>query len=169
MKCQEKCRNLGDLDKMKVLIILGSGGHTAQMLKLLKLMGNKYHYEYVINSDDIVTPKKISGKIHRIPNPRVFGASVISKLSKTLFGFIKSFFVVLKFDVVISAGPGLSVPVFYAAKMLGKKTIFLESWSRAHSPSVSGRLCYPVSDLFFVQWPKMKKFYPKAIFAGRLG
>jgi beta-1,4-N-acetylglucosaminyltransferase len=154
---------------MKILIILGSGGHTAQMFKLLNLLGNKYQYGYLINSNDSVTPKKISGKIYAIPNPRIFGASVFSKMSKTIWGFIKSIYIMLKFDVVISAGPGISVPTFFAAKLLGKRTIFLESWSRAHSPSVSGRLCYPVSDLFFVQWPEMKKFYPKAVYAGRLG
>jgi len=157
------------MKKMKILMVLGSGGHTAQMLKLIKMLGNKYNYEYLINRNDVVTPKKVSGKIYSIPNPRVFEASAFSKVSKTAWGFIKSFFIILRFDVIISAGPGLSVPAFYAAKFLGKKTIFIESWSRARSPSVSGRLCYPVSDLFFVQWPEMKKFYPRAVYAGRLG
>ena len=44
--------------KRKILIILGSGGHTAQMLKLLNLLGEDYDYEYVINREDQITRKK---------------------------------------------------------------------------------------------------------------
>lgn len=153
---------------MKVLIVMGSGGHTAQMMRLMRLLGNRYEYEYLINDDDVVTPKKIKGRVHKVPKPRVFGDSIYRRIMNTTKAFMKAFVIMPKFKAVISAGPGLTVPVFYAAKMMGKKTIYLESWSRAHTPSVSGKLCYPVADLFFVQWPEMKKCYPKAVYAGRL-
>lgn len=155
----------------KVLIVLGSGGHTAQMLRLLKLTGDRYEYEYVINDDDKVTSKKIKGKFYIIPNPRVYKESIIKKAYKTMKGFFLSFKIWKnsRAEAIISAGPGLTIPLFISGKILGKKTIYLESWSRAHSKSLSGKICYPLSDLFFVQWPDMKKNYPKAIYAGRLG
>lgn len=154
---------------MKILVILGSGGHTAQMMKLLKLLGNRYEYEYLVNDNDEVTGKKITGKVHILKNPRLYKENPLRLLYKGTFDFVASIKLMKNFDAVISAGPGISVPVFYAAKMLRKKTIYLESWSRASSMSVSGKLCYPISDLFFIQWPQQKKNYKKAIYAGRLG
>jgi UDP-N-acetylglucosamine:LPS N-acetylglucosamine transferase len=141
------------------------------MLRLLKLLGDRYTYEFVINDDDRVTRKKIKGKYHVMLNPRVFKESTIKKAYKTIKGFLMSFKIWKKSEAeaIISAGPGLTVPLFLAAKLLGKKTIYIESWSRAHSKSMSGKLCYPMSDMFFVQWPDMKKEYPKAVYAGRLG
>ena len=53
-------------------------------------------------------------------------------------------------------------------KLLGKKIIFIESWSRIYKKSSSGKFAYLFANLFFVQWPEMKKQYPKAIYAGRL-
>ncbi|MDP3029141.1 MAG: hypothetical protein Q8O04_06545 [Deltaproteobacteria bacterium] len=47
--------------------------------------------------------------------------------------------------------------------------IFIESWSRVTTKSTTGKICYYLSDLFFVQWPELIKRYPKAIYAGRLG
>jgi UDP-N-acetylglucosamine:LPS N-acetylglucosamine transferase len=155
----------------KVMIVLGSGGHTAQMLKLLKLLGSKYNYEYVLNDDDKVSARKINGKIYRVANPRVFEDNILIRSSKLTKGFFQAYKIMRKSNAVaiISAGPGLTFPLFLAAKLFRKKTIFIESWCRITTKSISGRLCYPLSDMFFVQWPEMKKLYPKAIYAGRLG
>jgi UDP-N-acetylglucosamine:LPS N-acetylglucosamine transferase len=154
---------------MKVLFIMGSGGHTAQMLNLLSKLDKKFDYEYLVNENDLMTQRKIKGKIHKLPNPRQFRDNILSEIYKTITSFMRSILLVRRFDVIISAGPGITVPVFYAAKLLGKKTIFIESWSRVTSKSLSGKLCYPVADLFFVQWLELKKKYPKAIYGGRLG
>jgi hypothetical protein len=51
-----------------------------------------------------------------------------------------------------------------------KRLIFIESWSRVYSKSLSGRLLSPMADLVFVQWSEqLERNYPKATFAGRLG
>ena len=74
--------------RKKILVILGSGGHTAQMLKLMGLLGNKYEYEYVVHDDDTQSPRKVNGKVYTIVNPRVFADRV--KLGKVLIGAIQS-------------------------------------------------------------------------------
>ena len=58
--------------KKTIMVILGQGGHTGQMLKLVNLLGDKYNYEYVIPSDDNLSEKKIkiSGKIFKLIDPR---------------------------------------------------------------------------------------------------
>jgi beta-1,4-N-acetylglucosaminyltransferase len=56
-------------------------------------------------------------------------------------------------DVVLSTGAGVAVPLFLVAKVLGRRTVYVESLTRTESLSLSGRLTYPLADAFFVQWP----------------
>jgi beta-1,4-N-acetylglucosaminyltransferase len=141
------------------------------MLRLLKLLGDRYDYEYVVNEDDITTTKKIFGKVYKLNRARNVGDSKITLFLNGLRSIPKSFSIIRKTRpyAIISAGPGLTIPLFLFGKVFGCKNIFLETWARAHTKSLSGRICYPLSNLFFVQWPEMKKQYPKAVYAGRLG
>lgn len=70
-------------------------------------------------------------------------------------------------DALISTGAGVAVPACYIAKIMGKKVIFLESFCRVSTPSLSGRLVYPVADVFLVQWKEMlSKYGSKAKYWG---
>jgi beta-1,4-N-acetylglucosaminyltransferase len=71
-------------------------------------------------------------------------------------------------NAIISAGPGIAVPISLIGKVFGKKVIFIEDWSRVYHKSSAGRIVYRFADLFFIQWPELNKVYPKGIFAGRL-
>lgn len=57
--------------------------------------------------------------------------------------------------VLLSMGAEIAIPFFYLGKLFGCKTIFIESWCRVTSVSQTGKLVYPVSDAFFVQWPQL--------------
>lgn len=71
---------------------------------------------------------------------------------------------------IISTGPSVAVPVFAAARLLRCKVIFIETGSRLHALSTTGRLVYKygLADLFLVQWQELLAGAPKAIYAGRL-
>ena len=157
----------------KVLITLGMGGHTSQILRLVNLMGQNYNYEYIIGHDDRTSGGKIKfpGTIYTMINPRLMkDKSLITVFFNMFPATIRAWKILRKSKpkVIISAGPSMTIPLFWIAKLLGIKTIFIESWVRVHHKSQTGKLVYPVSDLFLVQWPTMKKVYPKAVYAGRL-
>lgn len=65
-------------------------------------------------------------------------------------------------DLILSSGAAVAVPFFYLGKLFGAKTIYIEVFDRIDKPTLTGRLVYPVSDEFIVQWEEMKKVYPKA-------
>ena len=71
-------------------------------------------------------------------------------------------------DLIISSGAAASVPFFYLGKLLGAKTIYVEIFDRINTPSMSGRLVYPVTDRFIVEWEEMKGVYKKAINLGSI-
>jgi len=58
------------------------------------------------------------------------------------------------------------VPFFYIGKLFGSKTVYIEVFDRIDAPTMTGKLVYPVTDRFIVQWEEMKKVYPKAINLG---
>ncbi len=158
-----------------ILVVLGGGGHTKQLLKLVKQLGKSFNYEYVIASDDKLSKDKIEikGRIFKILNPRKMEDK---NLAKVIFKFVPSTLQVLnvlfrsKSCCILAVGPALSLHVTWLGKFIfRRKIIFLESWSRVYTKSLAGRLTCPFADLFFVQWKEELKNYPKAIYAGRLG
>jgi len=160
--------------KKTILVVLGSGGHTSQMLRLVNLLGERYNYEYVIGKEDHTSEGKIryKGKIFRINTPRLMkDKSLFVVYLKMVPTSLDAFRILLdtKATVLLSAGPASSLPLFYLAKkFFKKKTIYVESWVRVRNKSLTGGLIKNYCDLFFVQWPEMKKYFPKAIYAGRL-
>lgn len=71
-------------------------------------------------------------------------------------------------DIILSTGAAAAVPLCFAAKMLGKKLIFVETIAAVNKPSLSGRIVYSISDLFVVQWRNLLKHYKRAVYGGPL-
>ncbi|RYD01251.1 UDP-N-acetylglucosamine:LPS N-acetylglucosamine transferase [Desulforamulus aquiferis] len=71
-------------------------------------------------------------------------------------------------NIIISSGAGSAVPFFYIGKLLGSKLVFIEVYDRIDTPTLTGKLVYPITDLFIVQWEEQKKFYPNAVNMGGL-
>lgn len=70
-------------------------------------------------------------------------------------------------DAILSTGAALALPFFLVGKLLGARTIYVESLTRTEDLSLTGRLVYPLADAFFVQWPHASQ-RRRARFAGSL-
>ena len=57
---------------MKLMIVLGGGGHTTEMLKLVDLLGPEYEYHYLLVREVAFSRDRIKrkGQIHQIRRPR---------------------------------------------------------------------------------------------------
>ena len=71
-------------------------------------------------------------------------------------------------DLIVSSGAAPAIPFFWLGKLTGAKTIYIEVFDRIDKPTISGKVCYPVTDMFIVQWEEMKKVYPKAVNLGSI-
>lgn len=69
-------------------------------------------------------------------------------------------------DCIISTGALMTYPVCLLGKMRKIHIIYIESFARVDEASLTGKLMYPLADLFLVQWEDMLKVFPKAIYAG---
>lgn len=74
----------------------------------------------------------------------------------------------LRPDVVVSTGAAVAFPFFLAAKLRGSRTVYVEVFDRIDSSTMTGRLCYPISDRFLLQWEEQKAMYPKGEVVGPL-
>lgn len=69
-------------------------------------------------------------------------------------------------DIVICTGVLAMIPICLIAKLRGKKLIYIESFAKVTSGTLSGKLLYRYADQFYVQWEQMLEVYPKAIYLG---
>lgn len=161
---------------IRLLVVLGEGGHTKQMLRLVELLGPGYEYHYVaVEGDDLSTARlPHPGPVYRLPRPRSKVRGRTEPAWRAAWNTLRCAWRAWKVlrqvhpQVVLGAGPAISVPVSLVGKVLGAKVIHVESASRVRCLSLTGRILYPVADLFFVQWEGLRERHPKAIYAGRL-
>ncbi|MEB6146002.1 PssD/Cps14F family polysaccharide biosynthesis glycosyltransferase [Enterococcus casseliflavus] len=150
----------------KICLISSSGGHFEQLLMLKKLSEN--HELYIVTektkytSDDKTEIKTYyTNQVNRFEKMFVF--KMIYNLIQSSYIFIKE-----KPDIIISTGALSVIPTFLIGKIFRKKLIFIESFAKTNTPTLTGKLIYQFSDVFIVQWESMKTVYPKAIYLGSI-
>ena len=148
----------------KVCLISSSGGHFEQLKMLTKL--NKKYKTFIVtektdyNKDD----KKINYFVMQVNRKeKLFVFKMIGILFKSLYIFIKE-----KPDVIISTGVLSAIPMLFIGHIFKKKVIYIESFAKINSPTMTGNLIYKkhIADQFYVQWESMLKYYPNAIYKG---
>lgn len=151
------------MGEIKVCLVCSSGGHLDHLYAIKPFWAGKEHFWATFDKQDALT--MLAGeKIYPVyyPSNRSLKALIIN--TKRAIKILK----LEKPDLIISAGAAPAVPFFYVGKMMGAKTIFIEAFDRINKGSLSGKLCYRVSDVFIVQWEEMKKVYPKAVCLGSI-
>ena len=150
--------------RKKICLISSSGGHFEQLLMLKKLSDNYDTFIVTEKTKYNKNDKKINYLIPQVNRKEIL---VIFKLIciffKSLLIFIKE-----KPDVIISTGVLSSIPMLVIGHLFKKKVIYIESFAKINSPTMTGTFIYKrhIADLFFVQWESMLEFYPTAIYKG---
>jgi len=116
--------------------------------------------------------------IARIPRSREVGQSFTSSIFTTLVALVAAFSLVARQrpDLVLVNGPGTCIPICASAFLLRAlwlsdcRVVYVESIARTASLSLSGRILYHsrVADVVMVQWPALRKRYPRSRYAGRV-
>ena len=151
----------------KVLFISSTGGHLNELLQL-KPLYDKYDYHIITERDKTTKNLKeeYKDKISYLP----YGTR--SKLIRYIFVFTFLCWktVYLYFEIrpecIVTTGTHTAGPMCYLGKLFGSKIIYIETFANSTTRTVTGRLVYPIADLFIVQWEEMLKLYPKAVLGG---
>ena len=146
---------------MKICLVGSSGGHLTHLYLLKPFWKDKDRFWVTFDKEDaksiLSDEKKYSCYF-----PTNRNVKNLVKNTWLAFKILKK----EKPDVIISSGAAVAVPFFYLGKLFGSKTVYIEVFDRIDSSTLTGKLVYPVTDKFIVQWEDMKKVYPKAINLG---
>ncbi|CAI8588202.1 unnamed protein product [Vicia faba] len=182
---------------VSTLIILGSGGHTAEMLNLLAvLQKDRFNPRFYIAAatDNMSLQKAMllenslasesgtdvanTAQFMKIYRSREVGQSYITSVWTTLIAIVHALWLMIKIrpEVILCNGPGTCIPLCIIAfifKVLGirwSSIFYVESIARVKRLSLSGLLLYKLwmADQIFVQWPQLQRQYPRATYVGRL-
>lgn len=152
------------MKKKKICLISSSGGHFEQLL-MLRNLKKKYNLFIVTEKTKYnKRDKKINYYITQVNRKEplfIFKMGII---------FFKSFYIFIKErpDVIISTGVLSAIPMLFIGHFLHRKVIYIESFAKVSSPTMTGNLIYKkhIADQFYVQWESMLEFYPNAIYKG---
>lgn len=145
---------------MRICLVCSHGGHLTEMRDL----------EEAFAGHDLCYLTYDSSRTKDLPNalliqnlwakPWTIPASMI---------MIAAYVLKQKPALMISTGAEIAVPAFLIARLAGIKTVFIESCARVSAPSATGKIVYPLSNHFFVQWEGLlRHFGKKARYEGGL-
>lgn len=149
--------------KIKIGFAASSGGHYEQLLMLKPLVEK---YEGFVITEETQYKTVVDGvKMYYM---KQVNRREIGFLSNTLVNTWRSIkiFIHEKPDLIICTGVLAMIPICLIAKIAGKKLIYIESFAKVTSGTISGKFLYHFADRFYVQWEEMLKVYPKATFLG---
>lgn len=176
-------RKKSRLQHAKTLIILGSGGHTTEMLRIIAQL-NWHNYSpriYVYaHTDKISIAKvrqlerhKIDYKTFVIFRSREVCQSYFTSVWTTIVAILNSFSIMWREnpDLILCNGPGTCIPLclvaffFKIVFISNVKIVFIESFCRVKTYSLTGKILYYIADFVIVQWSNLSKpVYTRSIY-----
>ena len=143
--------------EIKVCLVGSSGGHLTHLYMLKPFWENKERFWVTFDKAD--AQSLLEGeKMYPCYFPT----------NRNIKNLIRNTFLAIKVlrkekpNLIISSGAAVAVPFFWLGKLFGAKTIYIEVFDRIDKSTLTGKLVYPVTDKFLVQWDEMKDVYKKS-------
>lgn len=150
----------------RVLFISSTGGHLNELLQLRKTMVKYDSYLITEKTKSTEGLKKEFG--NKLKFVKYGTKSHLSYIYIFPYDCLKSliYFIKIRPHVIVTTGAHTCVFMCYLAKLFRRKVIYIETFANIYSKSMTGKLIYPIADMFVVQWESMLKLYPKAVYGG---
>jgi UDP-N-acetylglucosamine:LPS N-acetylglucosamine transferase len=142
---------------MNLLLVCSSGGHFKGLFQLESFWS--HHQRFWVSFDTPTTRAALAAE-------EVIWA--YSPTNRNLPNLLRNALLSWKVlrrqrpDVILSTGAGVAVPFLILGKLLGHRTVFVESITRVETLSLSARLVLPFLDVLYVHWPQLQARHPRA-------
>jgi UDP-N-acetylglucosamine transferase subunit ALG13 len=151
--------------RRKILLACSTGGHLAQLLRLDRWWSQ--HDTVWVTFNKLDARSLLSGQrtvwAHHPTTRNIANLGRNLALAWRVIRGERE-----RFDVIISNGAGVAVPFFWLSRLFGIVTVYVEVYDRIDLPTVTGRLCQPVTDLFLLQRPEQQRQYRRGIIVGKV-
>lgn len=157
-----------DNKNRKICFASSSGGHYEQLMCLKELMDKYPSFVVTENTSATRTAKAGDSNVRRleiINRKEKDFLKVLLRNTRASYRYLKE----ERPDVIISTGVLAVVPLMLMGKFLfGCRIIYIESFAKTTTPTLTGRIMYHIADRFMVQWPGLLSYYPRAEYKGGL-
>ncbi len=147
---------------MKLVFAASSGGHYEQLMMLKPLM--ERHDSCVVTEKTSYNAKSDIRTYYMVQVNR----KELLFIPKMIVNSIRALRILRKEkpDAIICTGVLAMIPLCILGKKKGCKLIYLESFAKVTSATLSGKLLYKYADRFYVQWESMLEIFPDAVYKG---
>ncbi|MDS1269807.1 UDP-N-acetylglucosamine--LPS N-acetylglucosamine transferase [Lipingzhangella sp. LS1_29] len=146
-----------------VLFVASSGGHLAQLRALRPWWRHNSRVWVTFPTPD--ARSQLSGEtVHWAHHPTTRNLRNLLRNVRLAAGVLARH----RPEVVVSTGAGVAFPFFLLARLRRIPTVYIEVYDRIDTPTLTTRLCRPLTTLFLAQWPEQRAFLPTAITVGPL-
>lgn len=147
----------------KICFAASSGGHLEELLMLRPLM--EWYDGFIVTERTAYTAALKGIRCHYLLQVNRLETACIPRM---LVNAVRSLVICLaeRPDVVVCTGVLATIPLCLLCKLFGKTLIFIESFAKVDTPTLTGRLLYPFANRFYIQWPELLESYPGAVYRG---
>lgn len=146
---------------MKICIVSSVGGHLTEV-RQLRPAYEEYDHFYVLN-DRALLPPDMVGKTYTIAHSE--------RDWKFLLNLWEAYRILRRErpKVIVSTGAGPVVPFAIVGRMLfGVRVIYVETITKIHAPSLTGKIMKHLADKFYFQWDSLRPYFPKGEYSGQV-
>lgn len=151
---------------LRICVGASAGGHMNELLKLLEMSQSWPHHPLFY----VTTLETLAGKLGQKGPVYIIGECNRQHPLKALGVLMRSLKIMIKEhpDVVITTGSLPLALVCLTAKLIGAKTVWIDSIANIERFSLSGRMMLPFVDLFLTQWPELTQGHRNVEYAGAI-
>lgn len=133
--------------KTKILAVASIGGHWIQLLRIAKPMEEKYEVVYLCTHPKCAT--MVEG--HQFIQIEDYSRWDAWKMVPSFFSLLK---IIRKEkpDAILTTGAAPGLMCILAGKVLGKKTVWVDSIANVQHLSASGRIATKFASKVYTQW-----------------
>ncbi len=143
---------------MKILAVASGGGHWVELLRLRPAFEG---HELVYMSTNESFAATVQGaEYHNIPDFSRWDKFRIPSVAWKIYKKLRA----IRPDVIITTGAAPGVIALFMGKLLGAKTVWVESICHAEKISVSGKIVQLFADRVYTQWEHLSD--AKFVYAG---
>ena len=150
-------------ERADILLVCSTGGHLLQLVALRDVWGDASRAWVTFDKSDARSLLR-DERVYFARGPTNRNLPNLARNILLAPRIVRA----LRPRVVLTTGAGVAVPFAWAARLFGARVVYLESFTRIDSVSLSCRLIAPVADRVYVQWPELLERLPRARFAGNV-
>lgn len=138
-------------NKLKILSVASKGGHWEQLVLLREIFAN--YESYMVTTNSVKSQYRINDQILTIPDCNK------DQPIQSIWCLICALILVIRIrpQVVVSTGAAPGLFCVAAGRLLGARTLWIDSIANAERLSLSGRLANFLAHQCLTQWPHLAR------------